>query len=118
MSMRTTTPFPARHVAALILLVLGVAWMLLDAAGRRAGHREHHSQVRAVVRLLGTADMVLSSSSRWLRRPSLSEPGAAFADGPAILDNDPAGAVMRPPREVFAAGAGALPAFQPLQEGK
>jgi len=115
MKTTSTTRRLWQHVAALILLLSGVAWMLLDAAGRRAGHREHHSQVRAVVRLLGTADMVLSSSSRWLRHPSLSEPGAAFADGPAILDNDPAGAVMRPPREVFAAGAGA---FQPLQEGR
>jgi hypothetical protein len=76
--------------------------MLRDAAARRVGQAARAPDVRAVVRLLGTADLALSSASRWLRHPSLTEPGASFADGPAILDNDPAGAAIAPPRAVLA----------------
>lgn len=76
--------------------------MLQDAATRRAGQAARAPQVRAVVRLVGAADLALSNTSRWLRHPSLTEPGAPFADGPAILDNDPAGAVLAPPRAVLA----------------
>jgi hypothetical protein len=84
------------------LLAVGVAWMLLDDAAQRAVQRERSPQVQSIVRLLGVADLALSSSSRWLRHPSVSEPGAPFAEGPAILDNDPAGAVIGPPHEVLA----------------
>ena len=80
------------------VLVAGGAVITFDAAWQRARHRRSQPDVRAVVRLLGTADMALSSASRWLRHPSLSEPGAAFADAPAILDADPAGAMIAPPR--------------------
>lgn len=78
-------------------LVTAVAWMLVDAAHLRTTSLERTEQSRVMVRLLGTADMALSSSSRWLRHPSLSEPGAPFADAPAILDVDPAGAMIGPP---------------------
>ncbi len=88
-----------------LALVLAVVWMIADAARRRASSAQRTSQSRMVVRLFGTADMVLSSSSRWLRHPSLSEPGAPFADGPAILDIDPAGAMIGPPLEVLAGGS-------------
>jgi hypothetical protein len=91
------------------LLAAGVAGMLADAALRRAAQRARAPQVQAVVRLLGTADLALSSCSRWLRHPSLTEPGAPFADGPAILDNDPAGAVLGPPFEVLAATTNGRP---------
>jgi len=86
------------------LLALGAAWMLFDAAARRAAQQKRGPQVQAVARLLGVADLALSSSSRWLRHPSVTEPGAAFADGPAIPDNDPAGALISPPLDVLAAG--------------
>ena len=90
------------HVAALALLAAGMLWMLGDAAGQRAARQERDPQVQAIVRLLGVADLALSSSSRWLRHPSITEPGAPFADSPAILDNDPAGAMIGPPHEVLA----------------
>lgn len=85
-----------------------VAW---DAAARRDRSRQSDPEVLATVRLLGTADLALSSASRWLRHPSLSEPGAAFADGVAVLDADPAGALISPPEGVFtnAITAGAAP---------
>ena len=85
-----------------IALVAGGVGIALDAARQRARHRQTEPEIRAVFRLLGTADMALSSASRWLRHPSLSEPGAAFADAPAILDADPAGAMIAPPRTVLA----------------
>ncbi len=50
---------------------------------------------------LGSADLALSSSSRWLRHPSLVEPGAAAADGPAALDVDPAGTWIQPSTAVL-----------------
>ena len=89
------------HVAALALLAVGTLWMLLDAAAQRARRQERNPQVESIVRLLGVADLALSSSSRWLRHPSVTEPGAPFADGPGILDNDPAGAMIGPPCEAL-----------------
>jgi hypothetical protein len=85
------------HGAALVLLAAGMTWMLADAGARRTAQWQRGPEVESIVRLLGVADLALSSSSRWLRHPSVTEPGAAFADGPAILDNDPAGAVIGPP---------------------
>lgn len=90
-------------LASVLLLAAALGWLLLDAAARRARQRERAPQAQAIGRLLGVADLALSSSSRWLRHPSVSEPGAPFADGPAILDNDPAGAAIGPPFEVLAA---------------
>jgi hypothetical protein len=104
--MNATFPLPRGHLLGpgllTIALVAGGAGITLDAAWQRARHRQTEPEIRAVVRLLGTADMALSSASRWLRHPSLSEPGAAFADAPAILDADPAGAMIAPPRTVLA----------------
>jgi hypothetical protein len=85
------------HLAWSGLLLAGVVWMLFDAQSRRAAQEARHPEVQSVVRVLGVADLALSSSSRWLRHPSITEPGAPFADGPAILDNDPAGAAIGPP---------------------
>ncbi len=96
------------------LLTAGGLLVTLDAARQRAHRGESEPDVRTVVRLLGTADMALSSASRWLRHPSLSEPGAAFADAPAILDADPAGAMIAPPRDLLAgANAAVLPVSAP-----
>lgn len=83
-------------------LAVGGLMITLDAAWQRARHHRSEMEIQSVVRLLGTADMALSSASRWLRHPSLSEPGAAFADAPAILDADPAGAMIAPPRALLA----------------
>jgi|GEM_PF-757966 len=85
----------------LLLMVLGTAWLVLDAKARLETHRKRHPRVLSVARLLGTADLALSTTSRWLRHPSQGEPGAPFADGPAVLDNDPAGALLGTPREAF-----------------
>lgn len=90
--------WPAVTLGLLVAGGMGIVW---DAARQRAERRQTLPEIHAVARLLGTADMALSSASRWLRHPTLSEPGAAFADAPAILDVDPAGAWIAPPRGVL-----------------
>lgn len=97
----------------LAALVAGLVGMLADAAARREAQVARGLYVHSMVRLAGWADLALSSSSRWLRHPSLSEPGAAFADGPALLDNDPAGACLGPPYEFSRALEAGRPKIQP-----
>lgn len=101
------------HVLGLAVLVAGLAGMLVDAAARREAQVARGLYVHSMVRVAGWADLALSSSSRWLRHPSLSEPGAAFADGPALLDNDPAGACLGPPYECSRALEAGRPMIQP-----
>lgn len=97
---------PGRRLryALLVVLVLGasLAAILVDASARAAASDD--ARQRAVVALIGLPDLVLSSSSRWLRHPSQSEPGAALADLPGSLDTDPAGALIGPPRAVLRVG--------------
>jgi len=84
------------------LLVLLIA-MLADA-GRLRAAANTPGAVRdraAIVRLAGVTDLAVSSSSRWLRHPSVSEPGAAFSDAPAMFDADPAGAAVPLPRALY-----------------
>lgn len=86
-------------VLGLCLLALLLGAPVLDAQRRRARARAAFGVRAAAARVLGMPDLVLSSSSRWLRHPSQTEPGAPFADAPASLDTDPGGAVVGPPRE-------------------
>jgi hypothetical protein len=83
----------------LVLALLGAP--VLDAGRRRARARQALGVRTAAARVLGMPDLVLSSSSRWLRHPSQAEPGAPFADVPASLDTDPGGAVVGPPHELL-----------------
>jgi hypothetical protein len=87
--------------AGFLALVLLVAAPALHARARRAGAGPAREIRVAAARVLGMPDLVLSTSSRWLRHPSQSEPGAAFADAPASLDVDPGGAIVGPPLELF-----------------
>ncbi len=48
-------------------------------------------------RLLGSG-IAFHAGSRWLRHPELSEPWAAYQDGPSMMDTDPAGAWSNPVR--------------------
>lgn len=91
--------------AALVVALLAIAGVLGDAARRRGADEERRAMRSAVVRVLGTPDLALSSSSRWLRHPSQAEPGAPFADAPGMPDPDPAGGVIAPPREILRIGA-------------
>lgn len=84
------------HALGFALALLSLS--ALDASRRvRASEAAAHPATQAALgQLLGFSDLALSSSSRWLRNPTQVEPGAAAADAPAILDTDPAGALIAP----------------------
>jgi hypothetical protein len=90
--------------AGLVLAILPAVIGLLaaDAAHRRGARAREQTAAMAIARRLGTTDLALSGGARWLRAPSIEEPGAAFADAPAMPDPDPAGGAMAPPRALWA----------------
>ncbi|HJK99628.1 MAG TPA: hypothetical protein RMF84_20540 [Polyangiaceae bacterium LLY-WYZ-14_1] len=83
-------------------LVLALGLVGAHAAAARRRWAQEAAAREAALRFLPSADLALSSTSRWLRHPALAEPGAPFADAPALLDPDPAGALLAPPRSAFA----------------
>ncbi len=87
------------------IAIVALLAVSLDAARRRSVRERDAARMNAVVALTGTSDLALSSSARWLRHPSLSEPGAAFSDLPSSLDVEPAGALIGPPRDILEVGA-------------
>ena len=101
----------ARRIAAFLVLspALVVTGLAYDAHARRAAAARDDAAIDAVARRLPTSDLALSGGARWLRAVSLEEPGAAFADGPALPDPDPAGAAMAPPVELWSATSNAAP---------
>jgi hypothetical protein len=94
----------ARALALALLAspVLVIATIGIDARARRSAKDAEAGAIEALSRRLPTCDLALSGGARWLRAVSLEEPGAAFADGPASPDPDPAGAAMAPPVEIWA----------------
>lgn len=95
----------ARETAVALLCVLSpalvIAVLTVDARSRRAERDAQAPALSLVSVRLPTSDLALSGGARWLRAPSLEEPGAAFADGPATPDPDPAGGAMAPPDAVW-----------------
>ncbi len=92
-------------IALVVSPALVVAGLAYDASARRAAKANDAAAIDALARRLPTSDLALSGGARWLRAISLEEPGAAFADGPASPDPDPAGAAMAPPVELWSAAA-------------
>jgi hypothetical protein len=89
--------------------VLGA--IALHASRLRRAEASHDAAVVAVAARLPSPDLALSGGARWLRVVALEGPTAAFDLGPAMLDPDPAGGLIAPPREVWveqAAAAGSL----------
>jgi hypothetical protein len=88
-------------VAASMLVspLLAVVGLAADARIRRSARAEDAPAIRILATRLPSSDLALSGGARWLRMPSLEEPNAAFADGPALPDPDPAGGAMAPPVE-------------------
>jgi len=82
--------------------------MALHAHARRADRARQETTIAVALSQLPSADLAISATSRWLRAPSLEEPGAAFADGPASRDSDPAGGAIAPPTEAWAHEASGL----------
>lgn len=95
----------ARERALALVLVLSpavaIATIAVDARMRRDAAKKEDPAIAILAQRLPTSDLALSGGARWLRSPSLEEPGAAFADGPALPDPDPAGAAMAPPIDVW-----------------
>ena len=93
----------ALHQRAALLLVLvlpaSIGAIGVDARGRRRARGVDQPAIDALSPRLPASDLALSGGARWLRFPSLEEPGAAFQDGPALPDPDPAGGAMAPPLE-------------------
>lgn len=96
-------------VALVVSPMLVVAGLAYDASARRAVAAREAPAIDALARRLPSSDLALSGGARWLRAISLEEPGAAFADGPASPDPDPAGAAMAPPVELWSATTTARP---------
>ncbi len=105
MSVRPTSVLRVRTVVfgALAVLALPLVLVVLGVDSRlRERARAHDvAAVDAVVARLPSGDLALSGGARWLRFPSLEEPGAAFADGIAVPDPDPAGGAMAPPVQAW-----------------
>jgi hypothetical protein len=92
-------------LALVVSPVLVIGGLGYDAHARRAAKEGDAAAISTLARRLPTSDLALSGGARWLRNVSLEEPGAAFADGPASPDPDPAGGAMAPPVEVWTASA-------------
>jgi hypothetical protein len=81
--------------------VLVIAGLSADASMRRARAKAQQPAIDALAARLPTSDLALSGGARWLRAPSVEEPNAAFQDGPASPDPDPAGGAMAPPVDAW-----------------
>jgi len=89
------------RVLATLSLALGLATLgVFIDANRRRGAIDSQA-IGSFVRRTGSADLALSSTSRWLRHPSLAEPGAACQDGPPCIDTEPAGMAIDEARELL-----------------
>lgn len=90
-------------VAVLLLLspFVVVAGLGIDAHLRRKASAASDPAIRTLATRLASPDLALSGGARWLRSISLEEPTAAFSDGPAFPDPDPASAAVAPPVDVW-----------------
>lgn len=92
------------RVASFLVAVAVLLGCALGPLTRRADPRAERRRA-AAASALGVADLCLSSDARWLRHPSLSEPGAAFHDLPGAPDAYPAGMVLAPPAFLYGEAA-------------
>jgi hypothetical protein len=102
---------PGRLAAPLLLGAALASPSLLGWHARRAraARAADAPAVRAAAEAMPWPDLALGGGARHLRFLSLEEPAAAFADGPAVADSDPAGGALAPPADVWARMAGRTP---------
>lgn len=78
-------------IGVVLVLSIGIA---MDASARAATGRSSREHDALIARVTGLPELALSTSSAWLRHPSLAPPSAGAADSPSGLDVDPAGAAI------------------------
>jgi hypothetical protein len=97
-----TTLGRTRWVFGLLLSSVAIlGFIAADASRRREIARRSTPAVLFVAARLPSSDLALSGGARWLRAPSLAEPSAAFDLGPGMLDPDPGGGLLAPPRDTW-----------------
>lgn len=89
-----------RFALAALALFAAVFGAVAHAIAKR--HAWNEGPVRAFTTRTGATDLALSTSSRWLRHPSVAEPAAACQDQPPCFDTDPAGLAIAPPGSFYA----------------
>jgi hypothetical protein len=94
---------------ALVALALSVGIVAAIAAHAERAARPSGAAMVGLVEATGLSDLFLSSSSRWLRHPSVTERAAPLSDAPDGLDVDPAGLAIPPAPEPDAVRFGAVP---------
>jgi hypothetical protein len=85
----------------LISVVVILASLGVHAKARRSERDHEQPAVLAISAVLPGADLAMAGGARHLRFPSLEEPSAAFSDGQALPDLDPAGGAIAPPIGVY-----------------
>ena len=90
----------APALAAVILIGCTV-----HALRARNAARGSDAGLRAVALRLPSPDVAFTGGARWLRAPTLEEPGAAQADGIAFPDPEPGGGALAAPRAAWATEA-------------
>jgi hypothetical protein len=75
--------------------------LALHARAARASRRLDAPAIGQAAAIVPWPDLALGGGARHLRFLSLEEPWAAFADGPAYVDSDPAGGALAPPAAVW-----------------
>lgn len=91
--------------AATLFALLALASLVVLASRHAEASRDRRAaldpSMLVVLRALPGPDLVLANGARHLRSLTQAEPGAAFADGPGALDDDPAGGAIAPPRDAW-----------------
>lgn len=95
------------HVRASVVMMaccMSVAALVAAALHARGARSRAARDLRALPALaaqLPAPDVAFTGGARWLRAPSLEEPGAAQADGIAFPDPEPGGGALVPPRAAW-----------------
>lgn len=103
----------ARVLAISLASLAAVAAIGSHAASRQRARDADARLVADVVRRMPSADFSIAGGARHLRAPSREEPWAAFTDGPATPDVDPAGMAIAPPVELWLGTARSTPRGAP-----
>lgn len=102
MSLRALRARAWTATASLAAAAALLAACTIHASRMRATAQRTDRGVRALARVLPAADVAFTGGARWLRAPTLEEPGAAQQDGIAFPDPEPGSGAMSPPRAAWA----------------